>query len=364
MKKEVLFAVLFINIFSAFSQNTDKAERFALKCLNTKLEKANKDIDYLLNMNDEYNFMLMDMEVEKFEVIRKQVDSILTVAGLYEHKHLNVSLMYECMTAAYNPEKNKNDSTAYQMLLEHLYLYISNPEIMYQTSTSLQLEALKIIFTPDVAEKEFYTVYRFLLFQGITNEFANYAEKQMEQDQMFASKQSDEQGEVEYISIVDDNTDIYSQYNNEEVIEVFQIIDDKIAIEEPDKIKSEPEKLHIIDDDIEIVEEMEIIIPEEEPKQQEYYYYVDKMPEFPGGKEALKEYLTIKNKQVEGKVFVQFTIDKTGKVSKPVIVRGLNTEMDKKAFNLIHEMPDWIPGENNGKTENVVLTYPVIISKK
>jgi TonB family protein len=97
------------------------------------------------------------------------------------------------------------------------------------------------------------------------------------------------------------------------------------------------------------------------------YVKVDKMPEFPGGQVALVKYLSknikyptkYKKDKVNGRVFVSFVVDKTGKVGQAKVVKSLNEECDKEAIRVISMMPNWIPGEKDGSKVNVQFGLPV-----
>ena len=92
------------------------------------------------------------------------------------------------------------------------------------------------------------------------------------------------------------------------------------------------------------------------------------MPEFPGGTEALLSFIkgNLKypqkaiDEQTEGRVIVQFVIDKTGKVSSPEVIRGVTSELDQAALDIVSALPDWKPGEQDGQKVNVKYTLPVV----
>lgn len=97
------------------------------------------------------------------------------------------------------------------------------------------------------------------------------------------------------------------------------------------------------------------------------YTKVEKMPEYPGGQVALVKFISknikypakYKKAKVNGRVFVSFVIDKTGKVTMAKIVKSLNEECDAEALRVISKMPDWIPGEKNGEKVAVQFGLPV-----
>jgi len=97
------------------------------------------------------------------------------------------------------------------------------------------------------------------------------------------------------------------------------------------------------------------------------YVMVDEMPEFPGGVEALRNWVA-KNTQfpqganIEGKVYVSFVVNSKGKVVSPSIVKGLNSALDTEALRVISAMPLWKPGIQNGIPVNVKYTTPIKFS--
>lgn len=95
---------------------------------------------------------------------------------------------------------------------------------------------------------------------------------------------------------------------------------------------------------------------------------VEIMPEFPGGTAALMKYLgsNIKYPTIsqemgsEGRVIVQFVVDKDGTITNPVVARGVDAYLDKEAIRVISSMPKWKPGVQNGKKVRVKYTVPVV----
>lgn len=101
---------------------------------------------------------------------------------------------------------------------------------------------------------------------------------------------------------------------------------------------------------------------------QEVYNEVEKMPEFPGGQEALFKYLSSNlqypkeaaKENIEGKVFVSFVVTSKGSITKTEVLRGVNEELDNEAMRVINAMPNWTPGEKDGKKVNVKFTLPIM----
>ena len=80
---------------------------------------------------------------------------------------------------------------------------------------------------------------------------------------------------------------------------------------------------------------------------------VETMPEFPGGKQALDQFIKdhLKNPKgislINGIVTLHFTIDKNGKVSNINIIKSIGEAYEKEAIRVVEKMPKWIPGKNN-----------------
>ena len=91
---------------------------------------------------------------------------------------------------------------------------------------------------------------------------------------------------------------------------------------------------------------------------------VEESPQFPGGDEALLEYMK-KNVQypdecVQGRVVVSFTVEKDGSISNAKVVRSVSSEADKEALRLVNSMPKWIPGKQLGEPVSTQYNIPVI----
>ena len=88
--------------------------------------------------------------------------------------------------------------------------------------------------------------------------------------------------------------------------------------------------------------------------------------EFSGGHEALLKFITAKLKQagirkedIKTNVYVEFVITSSGKVINPVIIRGINTEIDCKITAIINQMPKWKPAYLYGKPIKQRYTMPI-----
>ena len=94
---------------------------------------------------------------------------------------------------------------------------------------------------------------------------------------------------------------------------------------------------------------------------------VDEMPEFPGGMQALIQYLTntvkypeeSESKGEQGRVICTFVVEADGKVSNTMIAKGVTPALDKEAERVVRSMPNWTPGKLNGQNVRVKYTLPL-----
>lgn len=64
-------------------------------------------------------------------------------------------------------------------------------------------------------------------------------------------------------------------------------------------------------------------------------------------------------KDIQGRVYVRFLINKDGKLDSISNVNSLHPLLDSEAVRVVSAMPDWAPGKQNGKPVNVWYTLPV-----
>ena len=63
---------------------------------------------------------------------------------------------------------------------------------------------------------------------------------------------------------------------------------------------------------------------------------------------------------VQGRVIVQFVVNKDGSIVDPVVLRSVDPYLDKEAIRVVKSMPKWKPGEQRGKPVRVKFTLPVM----
>ena len=118
------------------------------------------------------------------------------------------------------------------------------------------------------------------------------------------------------------------------------------------------------------VNEVVVEKPVEEPKEvktEQVFITVEQMPQFPGGDAELMRYLQshmnyppmAAENNVQGRVVVQFVVDKTGRVGEVKVVRSVDRDLDKEAVRVCKSLPKFTPGRQNGQAVAVWYTLPV-----
>lgn len=93
---------------------------------------------------------------------------------------------------------------------------------------------------------------------------------------------------------------------------------------------------------------------------------IDVRPEFPGGlaefyKYIGKNYKTPNVKNLKGKVFVTFVVEKDGSLSDIKVIRDIGLGTGEEAIRVLKECPKWLPGEQNGQKVRVLYSLPISI---
>jgi TonB family protein len=109
------------------------------------------------------------------------------------------------------------------------------------------------------------------------------------------------------------------------------------------------------------------VIPGMSLESQKLYGNPDKAPEFVGGFEALAGYLeknivyppSAKEEKIQGTVYTSFVITTTGDVTDCKVLKSVHETLDNEALRVVAAMPDWIPGEKDGKKVSAEMTLPI-----
>lgn len=85
------------------------------------------------------------------------------------------------------------------------------------------------------------------------------------------------------------------------------------------------------------------------------YDFVDVKPSFPGGREALLDYINKNRKYpqdaykegIEGRVTCSFIVNPDGNISHLQVIKGCHKSLNLEAMRLLAEMPCWLPGRHD-----------------
>ena len=95
---------------------------------------------------------------------------------------------------------------------------------------------------------------------------------------------------------------------------------------------------------------------------------VEQMPEYPGGMQAMIEFLQTNMKypedaakqKVEGRVMVQFVVETDGSVTDVHVAKQVFPSLDAEAIRVVQAMPKWTPGKEKGRVVRVKYNLPIV----
>ena len=104
------------------------------------------------------------------------------------------------------------------------------------------------------------------------------------------------------------------------------------------------------------------------PEEGTVFEVVEQMPEYPGGMSAMMEFIgknikypvAAQKAKIQGRVVIQFIVDKEGNIICPRVIRGADPLLDAEAIRLTTIMPKWKPGMQRGQAVNVKYTVPIM----
>ncbi|WP_304197191.1 M56 family metallopeptidase [Phocaeicola plebeius] len=108
-------------------------------------------------------------------------------------------------------------------------------------------------------------------------------------------------------------------------------------------------------------------VPADSTAKEEVFMVAEQMPEFPGGMKEMLKFLqenvkypenAMKN-NVQGRVIVQFVVEKDGTPTEFKVFRSVDPDLDAEALRVMKAMPKWKPGMQRGKVVRVKFTVPV-----
>jgi periplasmic protein TonB len=169
---------------------------------------------------------------------------------------------------------------------------------------------------------------------------------------------------------------------NDEFEDVMEIPPTEQPPPPPPKIQ-QPEIIEVPDEeeieeeievnlDVEITEEtvVEDIVfsdPVEEEVAEEIFTIVEDQPQPKGGMAAFYEYVgknlkypaQARRMGIEGKVFVEFVVDKDGTITDVKAIKGIGAGCDEEAIRVIQLAPKWSPGKQRGRPVKVRMILPI-----
>ncbi len=92
-------------------------------------------------------------------------------------------------------------------------------------------------------------------------------------------------------------------------------------------------------------------------------------PEFKGGIEKMYQYISdnfeypenAAKRSVNGKMEVEFTVERSGDITYVGILKGLDYSIDEEVLRLLKGMPRWIPATKNGVPVRYKVSMPITI---
>ena len=144
--------------------------------------------------------------------------------------------------------------------------------------------------------------------------------------------------------------------------DVLTIIDNDATAEETNFASSEETGEDVV------IKHIPVTVDEEVVVEDDIFVVVEENPQFPnGGTAGLLQYLgknikypTIPQENgTQGRVTVQFVVNKDGSIVDVKVIRGVDPYLDKEAVRVISTMPKWIPGNPRGVPVRCTFTVPV-----
>lgn len=148
------------------------------------------------------------------------------------------------------------------------------------------------------------------------------------------------------------------------------VLSDQIDIVD-DEIEVDNDFLSLEDNDdmgVEIMDYVENVQEEVVEEEAIPFQLVEEKPSFMGGdanqfsawvNKRLVYPEIAKENGVQGRVTLQFTVEKDGSVTKVKVLRGVDPSLDKEAVRVVSMSPKWKPGKQRDRAVPVTYTFPV-----
>ncbi|MDR0982849.1 MAG: energy transducer TonB [Culturomica sp.] len=136
-------------------------------------------------------------------------------------------------------------------------------------------------------------------------------------------------------------------------------------VDNEDEVDDELEITDVDDEaDNDVVDITDFTADEEKEDSEEVFVIVEKNPAFKGNMykwigDELRYPTVAQENGVEGRVFVNFVVEKDGSITAVKVTRGVDPSLDKEAIRVVKAMPKWTPGEQRGKPVRVSYSIPI-----
>jgi len=143
----------------------------------------------------------------------------------------------------------------------------------------------------------------------------------------------------------------------------------QIVIADPKEIIEDVKVIISIDPNDLDPDEPEIVVPEAPIEESDEPYLFVEISAAPiGGMKSFYQYLAENIKypsqasrmNIEGRVFVEFVIQKDGSLSDVRAIKGIGAGCDEEAVRVVQNAPAWNPGKQRGKPVKQRYTLPII----
>ncbi|PIB36692.1 hypothetical protein BFP72_15415 [Reichenbachiella sp. 5M10] len=143
------------------------------------------------------------------------------------------------------------------------------------------------------------------------------------------------------------------------------------SVQAPVYVETQVEIEELVEVDDLTVDIDDIVIIDEEPIDEEpdvYVGVVEEMPEPVGGMANFYNYIgkemkyprLARSRDIEGRVFVQFVVDRDGSITDIHVIKGIGGGCDEEAARVLASAPRWSPGRQRGQAVKVRMVVPIV----
>jgi len=143
-----------------------------------------------------------------------------------------------------------------------------------------------------------------------------------------------------------------------------------VEVPDEEEIKDEIK----VEFDVEVTEQTKVVefavferpvIEKEDPE--EIFLVVEQTAVPKGGMEAFYKYVNERLKypaqarrmQIQGRVFIEFVVDRDGSITNVIVVKGIGAGCDEEAQRIVQGSPPWAPGKQRGKPVRQRMVLPI-----